>query len=76
VPLFTVTLEDGQLMAQATGQDKYPIYAESETEFFYKVVDAQLTFEVGDDGTTEQLVLHQNGGHVPGKRVADDEEDE
>jgi D-alanyl-D-alanine-carboxypeptidase/D-alanyl-D-alanine-endopeptidase len=69
---ITVTLEDGQLMAQATAQDKYPIYAESETEFFYKVVDAQLTFEVGDDGTTKQLVLHQNGGHLPGVRVDSD----
>ena len=66
---ITVTLEDGQLMAQATGQDKYPIFAESPTEFFYKVVDAQLTFEVGDDGKVEKLILHQNGADVPGIRA-------
>jgi serine-type D-Ala-D-Ala carboxypeptidase/endopeptidase len=66
---ITVTLEDGQLMAQATGQDKFPIFAESQTEFFYKVVDAQLAFEVGADGQATQLTLHQNGADVPGKRV-------
>lgn len=66
---ITVTLEGGQLMAQATGQDKYPIFAESTTRFFYKVVDAQLTFEVGADGQATQLTLHQNGADVPGKRA-------
>jgi serine-type D-Ala-D-Ala carboxypeptidase/endopeptidase len=70
-PFFaiTVTLEDGQLMAQATGQDKFPIFAESETEFFYRVVDAQLTFEVDADGKATKLILHQNGADVPGIRA-------
>lgn len=70
-PLFTVTitLEDGKLMAQATGQSKFPVFAESPTKFFYKVVDAQLTFVAGDDGKIEKLVLHQNGADVPGARV-------
>jgi CubicO group peptidase (beta-lactamase class C family) len=70
-PFFaiTVTLEDGQLMAQASRQDKFPIFAESPTEFFYKVVDAQLTFEVDADGKATNLILHQNGTDVPGVRV-------
>ncbi len=66
---ITVTLEDGQLMAQATGQDKFPIFPESATEFFYKVVDAQISFVVGDDGTVEKLVLHQNGADMPAARA-------
>jgi CubicO group peptidase (beta-lactamase class C family) len=70
-PFFTitVTLEDGQLMAQATGQDKYPIFAASPTEFFYKVVNAQITFEVTKDGAVERMVLHQNGADAPGVRT-------
>ncbi len=70
-PFFaiTVTLEDGQLMAQATGQDKYPVFAESDTKFFYKIVDAQLTFEVDADGKAAKLILHQNGADVPGTRA-------
>jgi len=30
---IVVTFENGQLMTQATGQDKFPICAESETKF-------------------------------------------
>src|SRR6201998_4784879 len=37
--LFVVTLEGGQLITQITGQPKVPIFAESETMFFPKVVD-------------------------------------
>jgi CubicO group peptidase (beta-lactamase class C family) len=67
--VITVTLEDGQLMAQATAQQKFPIFAESPTEFFYKVVDAQITFVAGKDGKIEKLILHQNGADMPGMRL-------
>lgn len=63
---LTVTVERGRLMVQATGQEKFPVYAKSETEFFYKVVDAQLTFERDKDGKVTRLVLHQNGADMPG----------
>ena len=65
---LTVTLEEGQLMAQATGQGKLRLFAASPTEFFYKEVDAQITFELGDDSKTTKLILHQNGAAVPGVR--------
>jgi CubicO group peptidase (beta-lactamase class C family) len=54
---MTITLDGDQLMAQLTGQGKLPIFAQSETLFFLKVVDAQLEFAA--DGSS--LVLHQNG---------------
>jgi D-alanyl-D-alanine-carboxypeptidase/D-alanyl-D-alanine-endopeptidase len=59
--VLTVTPKDGRLMVQATGQDEYEVYPESDTRFFYRVVDAQLTFELGPDGSAAALVLHQNG---------------
>ena len=31
-------------MTQATGQSKLEVFPESETKYFLKVVDAQLTF--------------------------------
>jgi CubicO group peptidase (beta-lactamase class C family) len=70
VPEFvlTVTVEDGKLMVQATGQDRFQVFAESPTEFFYKMVDAQITFEKDKAGKVTQLVLHQNGQDMPGKR--------
>jgi CubicO group peptidase (beta-lactamase class C family) len=59
--ILTVTLEDGQLMTQATGQNKLEAYAESETKFFLKVVDAQLTFGKDADGKVAHVTLHQGG---------------
>ena len=66
---FTITLEDGELWAQLTGQDKYRIFPESETKFFYRVVDAQITFVKDDKGKVTTLVLHQNGVDQTAVRV-------
>jgi CubicO group peptidase (beta-lactamase class C family) len=66
---IAITHEGDQIFAQATGQPKLEIFPSSETEFFLKEVDAQLTFEVGSDGKATGLVLHQNGRDLPGKRV-------
>jgi len=66
--VITVTREDVALFAQATGQPNIPIFPESETEFFYKVVDAQITFIVDDSGAVTQLILHQNGADMPAPR--------
>jgi len=67
--VITITSENGHLMAQATGQGKFEIYPESETKFFYKVVDAQITFARNPDGSVRQLTLHQNGRDLPAKRI-------
>ncbi len=68
---LTVTREGAQLMVQATGQQNFPVYAESETRFFYKVVDAALVFTpgAGDGGRAESVTLHQGGREMPAKRV-------
>jgi CubicO group peptidase (beta-lactamase class C family) len=67
--ILTITREGDNLFAQATGQPKFQIFPESERDFFYKVVDAQITFETDNTGRATGLVLHQNGANVPGKRV-------
>lgn len=66
---FTVTLEDGQVFAQITGQQALPIFAASEDEFFYRAVDAQISFVRDAAGEVSQLVLHQNGRDIPWQRV-------
>jgi D-alanyl-D-alanine-carboxypeptidase/D-alanyl-D-alanine-endopeptidase len=58
---ITVTREGDHLFARLTGQERYEIFPESETDFFYKVVDAQLTFEKDAAGTVTDVILHQNG---------------
>jgi hypothetical protein len=67
--ILTVTREGERLMTQATGQAKVEIFPASETEFFLKVVDAQLTFVKGPDGRADRLILHQGGRDVPGRRI-------
>ena len=67
---IVVTLEDGQLMMQATGQLKVPLFAESETKFFLKVVDAQVEFFKNEQGEVTHLMLHQNGRDIKGTKKA------
>ena len=55
--VMTVALDGERLTAQLTGQGPNPLFAESETRFFLKVVDAQIEFAAD----ASYLVLHQNG---------------
>lgn len=64
-----ITTSDGALWAQATGQGKLRLWAEAETEFFLKEVDAQVTFVRDATGTVTSLILHQNGQHPAGVKV-------
>jgi len=66
---FDVTREGNALYVQASRQDKVPVYAESQKDFFLKVVDAQLTFVADGDGPATAMVLHQNGQNVTANRV-------
>jgi hypothetical protein len=65
---LAITLEGGQLSTQLTGQPKFPIFAESSTFFFLKVVDAQLEFEKDGSGKAMQVTLHQNGQNMVAKK--------
>lgn len=65
---ITITAEAGQLFVQASGQERFPAYPESETRFFLKVVDAQVSFQTSADGKATGLVLHQNGQDIAGLR--------
>lgn len=67
--IITITKEDNKLFARATGQDKFEIYPESLTKYFYKVADAQITFVQDDRGSVSQFILHQSGKEMPGKRI-------
>ncbi|MEQ1859270.1 MAG: serine hydrolase [Chthoniobacteraceae bacterium] len=67
--LFTIRRDGDRLLAQLTGQSEIEIYPESKTDFFYTVVDAQLTFVVNDKGEATALTLHQAGQHPTAKRI-------
>jgi D-alanyl-D-alanine-carboxypeptidase/D-alanyl-D-alanine-endopeptidase len=66
---ITVTKEGNSLFAQATAQPKFQVYPESDIEFFFKVVDASIIFVKGPTGKVDQIILHQGGASIPGRRV-------
>jgi len=66
---IVVTVQDGALMGQPSGQGNYELFAEDETHFFLKVVDAQVIFKKGEDDTYSILQLNQGGQELVGKRV-------
>jgi len=65
---LVITLEGGQLVSQATGQDKMPLFAESETKFFPKAIDAEIEFFKDDKGAVTHLVLHQGAAEIKALR--------
>lgn len=69
-PTFAITISvvDGKLMAQATGQDAFELHPESDSRFFLTVVDAQITFTRDDAGAVDGLILHQGGRDSPAPR--------
>ena len=56
-------------MAQATGQQKFQIFPSSESEFFLKATNAQISFNTDAAGNVEKLVLHQGGRDIPAPKV-------
>lgn len=67
----TITRKDAQLFVQITGQPALPVFPESEHEFFYKAVDAQITFETAAEALATAIVIHQGGQDLRAERVED-----
>ena len=65
---LVITLEGDKLQSQATGQEKIPLWAETETSFFSREVDAQIEFVRNDQGGISQLILHQGSRDTKGRR--------
>lgn len=64
-----IRVEAEQLVGQATGQSSFSLAPVSETEFFSHVAAAFVSFDVGDDGVTQQLTLKQNGQELVAPRI-------
>lgn len=67
---MAVTVEDGRLFAQITNQGKIQIFASSPTDFFWKQVDAQVSFAAPIDGHSPYVVLHQGATYMLGRRAS------
>ena len=62
-PNFTITIarQGDQLTGQATGQNAFDLFAESETKFNAKVGGIAVTFVKDASGKVTELILHQGG---------------
>ncbi len=69
---YTVTLRNGRLFSRLTGQPELEIFPEDIDRFFYKAVQAQITFSRDENGDVCALVLHQDGFERFAPRVEED----
>jgi serine-type D-Ala-D-Ala carboxypeptidase/endopeptidase len=66
---IVVTREGKKLFGQATGQAKVELFAAREREFYLKVVNARIIFNIAPPAAVESLTLIQNGQSITGKRI-------
>ncbi|MBV9961988.1 MAG: serine hydrolase [Parafilimonas sp.] len=66
-----VSLENGQLQIEAPqgGLPKSPLYAEDETNFYLKIINARIEFVKDASGNITELIAHYNGKDEVCKKV-------
>jgi CubicO group peptidase (beta-lactamase class C family) len=67
--VITITLEDGKLKGQPTGQGKADMLAESENKFYVEVADAEVVFVKDALGKVISLKLTQRGQTQEAKKI-------
>lgn len=67
--VITFTVENGKLTGQLNGQPKFSLFPESETRFFSKDVNAQITFAKDASGKITRLTLRQGGSDIPANKI-------
>lgn len=68
--IMTVTHKDQQLFIQLTGQANYPVYAKSDLDFVYRVVEATVKFKLDEKGEAISLILFQGGAETKAKKLS------
>jgi hypothetical protein len=65
----TLKLEDNKLMIAPEGQPFAQLYPESNTVFFFKIMDAKIEFLPSAAGKVDQFLFKQGDMKMEGKRV-------
>jgi uncharacterized damage-inducible protein DinB len=68
--LLEVTLKEGALYLKPTGRPAVRIWPETDSDFFVKEVDVQITFTKDSSGAIIGLLVHQNGESRAARKVA------
>ena len=67
--LIAVTLEAGALFVEPRGEPKMRLFAESETQFFLRNAEVQLSFTSDEGGEVIGVVLHEGDTDHEGRKV-------
>jgi len=67
--LFTISKQGDQLKAQSGVKPAIDIYPDTETVFFPKTSDTDITFVKDDKGDIGKIIIHQNGKYFECKKV-------
>jgi hypothetical protein len=67
--VIKIARKKDKLMGEAVGQAKFELFPESETKYFLKIVDAQITFHPEKEGKTDSFTLSMGGEEIEGKRA-------
>lgn len=67
--IVTIARDGDRLFMHQPGQTRIPSFAYGEREFFLKIVDAQITFELAGDGPATVATWHQSGQTKQGLRA-------
>ena len=59
--ILNIIREGDQLYIHPTGQSKSELFATTESKFYNKTVNAQITFNKDESGNVVSLILHQGG---------------
>lgn len=68
-----ITLEDGQLYAQATAEPNFPIFPSSDEEFYWKVIQARIKFVTDENGIVTHAIHFQNGMQINCPKLKEEE---
>lgn len=68
---MTISASRGKLFAQITGQQALELSAVSTNRFKYKLVDAEIEFELPEEGEATSVTLFQNGMEIKCERKED-----
>jgi CubicO group peptidase (beta-lactamase class C family) len=67
--VLAITLEEGKLFAQATGQPKIQLHPDSKTRFFITEGEVEMTFLPGDRGKVDEVIVNMNRQEIKAKRL-------
>ena len=67
--VMKVSLEEDRLFTQATGQNKFEVFPESESTFSPREFKAKLTFVKDAEGKITGMKLNQNGREISARKL-------